>query len=205
MLQFANQQLLLLFGKYVVRHVTAFDEDARHVTAFVGNRLINEIDEMLYCWLGAIALESYWQSPTNKWCASRVDLVEEFEKALPLYLRESFANRLAQKRARSNEPKIGGVGKFSHVLRPPQNAHEAGRFVKELPQSITFVGKPQIGLLQLFGEQVLCGNVIADDEHSTHLATFVDWGVPVGPPYIFPPAMARHGNELIFMPSRPFT
>lgn len=118
MLQFANQQLLLLFGKYVVRHVTAFDEDAGHVAAFVSNRLINEIEKMLCYWLGAIALESYWQSPTNKWCASRVNLVEEFEKALPLYLRESLANRFAQKRARPNEPKIGSVGKFSHVLGP---------------------------------------------------------------------------------------
>ena len=80
MLQFANQQLLLLFGKYVVRHVTAFDEDAGHVAAFVSNRLINEIKKMLCYWLGAIALESYWQSPTNKWCASRVNLVEEFKK-----------------------------------------------------------------------------------------------------------------------------
>ena len=87
------------------------------------------------------------------------------------------------------------------MFGPPHDAHESGSFVKELPETITFIGKPQIGLPQLFCEQVPNSNVIADDEHAAHFTGFVDRAVAVRPPNIFTPAVAGHRHELVFVPS----
>jgi len=76
--------------------------------------------------------------------------------------------------------------------------------MKKLSQPGAFVGKLKVGLSQLLCQGVLVGHVVADHEHAADLTLDVDRTIPVGPPHILTPTVARYGDKLIDVPRGAF-
>ena len=76
--------------------------------------------------------------------------------------------------------------------------------MEKLSQAGAFVGKLKVGLSQLLCQGVLVGHIVADHEHAADLALDVDRTIPIGPPHILTPTVARNRHKLIDVPSGAF-
>lgn len=95
------------------------------------------------------------------------------------------------------------------MVRAAQDAHEAGRLLKQVLQTVGLVltmphfrGKALIGVFQLIPGQMFPGNIVTYDQHATHAGGIPDGAVAIGPPDVLAPAVTRDGDKLILVPRR---
>jgi hypothetical protein len=73
---------------------------------------------------------------SNKWFSGGKDVIEQFEKSLPLYLGNGLANSQSDDVTVTDELLIGRVGQHESVLRPLKEGRKTRRPGKHLSQAM---------------------------------------------------------------------
>ncbi len=134
-------------------HLAALDEDSRYLTIALDDRLVNEIDEDFFLTQAGLSLHERPHTLADIGLAGCIDVIEQTEKRLPLYLGKPFADPLADQLPISGQLLIRIVDELEYMVGAAQEADEARRLGEQHAHPIAFVlqrpGPPEHSTFEL--------------------------------------------------------
>ncbi len=145
--------LQLHLAALLLGHIVALDEDSRYLTIVLDDRLVDEIDEDFFLPHAGLSLQECPHTLADIGLAGCIDVIEQTEKRLPLYLGKPFADPLADQLPISGQLLIRIVDELEYMVGAAQEADEARRLGEQHAHPIAFVlqrpGPPEHSALEL--------------------------------------------------------
>ena len=150
-IQFVQQELLLLLGPDSIGDVAAFDEDAPRRAAGVEDRLEDEVDEaFLGCGVRR-TLQHDAGRGADIGLSRPHHLGEDVGEGLSLEFGHGLHQRPADQGAVADQLLVGVVHQPEGVVRSQQDGHEARRLHEEVAELVGLLDQDEVGLLQFLG------------------------------------------------------
>ena len=121
-------------GPLAVRQVDPLDEDARHGSVDVPERLVDELEEPFLGRPAGFPLDQDPHVRADERLAGPIHAIQQLEETLALDLRQGFADRLADDVPAPDELIIAVVRELEDMPRPPEDRQERGRAAEHLGQ-----------------------------------------------------------------------
>ncbi|ACG78003.1 conserved hypothetical protein [Phenylobacterium zucineum HLK1] len=182
-IEFVEQELLLLGEDGALGHVAALGDDAGDAALLVPDGLVDEVHVAHLDLPAGRVLQRHGQRAAGERLAGGEDPVEDLEQPGWGDLGQGLASRHSDHVAVPDELAVGGVGQAEDVVRPIQHGHEARRLLEQRKQPLALFAVALLArgerfhrLAQAVLGQHPAGGLDAGAEHAPHRAGLVGQG-----------------------------